>query len=397
MTSTILAAAFCIVKTTIQLASVAIAAIRCRARPLPLPAPDGAPPVTLVRPLCGIDNFGAETLGLSFALDYPHYEVIFCVAKIDDPVAVIVKRLIATHPGTRARLLIGEERVSANPKLNNLVKGWDAALHDWIIIADSNVDMPRDYIQRLLSRWRDDTGVVCSTPIGARPENFWAELECAFLNTLQARWQYVGESLGLGFAQGKSMLFRRALIERGGGIRALGAELAEDAAATKLVRAAGLDVRLVDNPFAQPLGRRSAREIWSRQVRWVRLRRASFPLFFLPEILAGGAFPILAGTYAAARLDFDVAGTVALLVVAWYGPEGLLARAAAWHLSLRLLPALVLRDLLLPVLWVDAWLGDDFIWRGNAMNVHAKNGKESSETSLPSLRAGREAPTRGDQ
>jgi ceramide glucosyltransferase len=397
MTSTILAAAFCIVMTTIQLASVAIAAVRCRARPLPLPAPDGAPPVTLVRPLCGIDNFGAETLGLSFALDYPHYEVIFCVATIDDPVAVIVKRLIATHPGIRARLLIGEERVSANPKLNNLVKGWDAALHDWIIIADSNVAMPRDYIQRLLSRWRDDTGVVCSTPIGARPENFWAELECAFLNTLQARWQYVGESLGLGFAQGKSMLFRRALIERGGGIRALGAELAEDAAATKLVRAAGLDVRLVDNPFAQPLGRRSAREIWSRQVRWVRLRRASFPLFFLPEILAGGAFPILAGTYAAARLDFDVAGTVALLVVAWYGPEALLARAAAWHLSLRLLPALVLRDLLLPVLWVDAWLGDDFIWRGNAMNVHAKNGKESSGTSLPSLRAGREAPTRGDQ
>src|SRR5260221_12512769 len=99
------------------------------------------------------------------------------------------------------------------------------------------------------------------------------------------------------------MLFHRAVIARGGGIRALGAELAEDAAATKLVRAAGLDVRLVDNPFAQPLGRRTAREIWSRQVRWARLRRASFPMLFLPEILSGGAFPILAGAYAAAQLD----------------------------------------------------------------------------------------------
>jgi len=384
MTPTILAAGFCIVLTTIQVASVAIAAIRCRVRPLPLPAPDGAPPVTLVRPLRGVDNFGAETLGSTFALDYPHYEIIFCVADIDDPVADIVNRLIATHPGIGARLLIGEDRVNANPKLNNLVKGWDAALHDWIIIADSNVEMPRDYIQRLLSRWRAGTGVVCSTPIGARPENFWAELECAFLNTLQARWQYVGESLGLGFAQGKSMLFHRAVIARGGGIRALGAELAEDAAATKLVRAAGLDVRLVDNPFAQPLGRRTAREIWSRQVRWARLRRASFPMFFLPEILSGGAFPILAGAYAAAQLDFDVGGTVALLLIAWYGAEVLLARATAWHLSLRLLPALVLRDLLLPVLWIDAWLSDDFVWRGNPMNVHAKVDKESSETSLSS-------------
>jgi ceramide glucosyltransferase len=119
-------------------------------------------------------------------------------------------------------------------------------------------------------------------------------------------------------------------------------------------------------------------------VRWARLRRASFPLFFLPEILSGGALPILAGACAAARLDFDVAGTVALLLVAWYGAEVLLARATAWHLSLRLLPALVLRDLLLPVLWIDAWLSDDFVWRGNAMNVHAKLDKEPSETSLSS-------------
>ncbi len=107
-------------------------------------------------------------------------------------------------------------------------------------------------------------------------------------------------------------------------------------------------------------------------------------LFFLPEILSGGALPILAGAYAAAQLDFDVGGTVGLLLIAWYGAEVLLARATAWHLSLRLLPALVLRDLLLPVLWIDAWLSDDFVWRGNAMNVHAKVDKESSETSLSS-------------
>ena len=50
-------------------------------------------------------------------------------------------------------------------------------------MADSNVLMPRDYIQRLLARWGHNTGVVCSVPIASRPTNFWAELECAFLNT----------------------------------------------------------------------------------------------------------------------------------------------------------------------------------------------------------------------
>ena len=173
--------------------------------------------------------------------------------------------------------------------------------HQWIIIADSNVLMPRDYIQRLFASWRADTGLVASPPIGCRPQGIWAELECAFLNTYQARWQYVVDSFGYGFAQGKTMLWRRADLERAGGIEALGKEVAEDAAATKIVRDAGLKVRLIDRPLAQPLGRRSAAEVWNRQLRWARLRRASFLLYFLPEILSGGVLPMIAVAILAQR------------------------------------------------------------------------------------------------
>jgi ceramide glucosyltransferase len=373
------AAGFCIIMTTVQLVSVAIVAITCRRRTRHLSPPADAPPVTLLRPVCGVDNCADETLGSGFRLDYPDYEIVFCVARADDPVVALVNRLIEAHPHVPTRLLIGDDRISANPKLNNVVKGWAAARHDWIILADSNFLMPRDYIQRLLARWQPDTGLVCSTPIGARPGNFWAELECAFLNTLQARWQYVGAALGFGFAQGKTMLFRRDLVERGGGIGALGDEPAEDAAATKLVRRQGRHVNLVDNPFEQPLGRRSAAEIWSRQLRWAKLRRITFPHFFLPELLTGAALPIVAGAYAASRLGSSVAATIALLLVLWFGAEAVLARVAGWHFSLRMPFALVLRDALLPALWVAAWLSNDFVWRGNAMTLHAAAAEESSE------------------
>ena len=156
------------------------------------------------------------------------------------------------------------------------------AAHDWIILADSNVLMPRDYIQLLFASWRP---IPASSPrrrSAAGRTDFWAELECAFLNTYQARWQYVADALGFGFAQGKTMLWRRADLERAGGIEALAKEVAEDAASTKIVRGAGLKVRLVDRPFAQPLGRRSAAEVWNRQLRWARLRRASFLALFSP-------------------------------------------------------------------------------------------------------------------
>ena len=144
---------------------------------------ESAPGVTIVQPLCGVETFSRDTLRSIFALDYPVYEIVFCLASADDPIAPLVRGAIDANPHRPARLLIGDDRVSANPKLNNVVKGWKAARHDWVIIADSNVLMPSDYIQRLLARWSPDTGIVCSPPIGARPESFAAEIECAFLNT----------------------------------------------------------------------------------------------------------------------------------------------------------------------------------------------------------------------
>jgi ceramide glucosyltransferase len=369
MTTPILAAAtFCIAVTLIQVASLAIAIVRLRQTACG-PLSKFYPPVSLVRPLCGIDNYAADTLRSTFELDYPDCEILFCVATAQDTVLPLVRSLIAENPGARAKLLTGDERVSPNPKLNNVLKGWRAAHHDWIIIADSNVLMPRDYIQHLFASWRADTGLVASPPIGCRPQGFWAEIECAFLNTYQARWQYLVDSFGFGFAQGKTMLWRRADLDRAGGIAALAKEVAEDAAATKIVRDAGLKVRLIDRPLAQPLGRRSAAEVWNRQLRWARLRRASFLLYFLPEIFSGGVLPLVAVAILAHALGLPLVLCIGTFAAFWYGGEMLLAAAAGWHV-----PALyplygLARDLLLPALFVSALNGNDFVWRGNAMQV----------------------------
>jgi ceramide glucosyltransferase len=376
MTGPILAAAtFCATVTTIHVLSIAIAIGRFRqganrvARAGRHAPGSRFPSVSIVRPLCGIDNYAADTLRSTFELDHPHYEILFCVASAQDPVIALVRRLMTENPAVNAKLLIGDERVSANPKLNNVLKGWRAAAHQWIVIADSNVLMPRDYIQRLFASWRGDTGLVASPPVGCRPRGFWAEIECAFLNTYQARWQYLIDSFGRGFAQGKTMLWRRDDLERAGGIGALANEVAEDAAATKIVRGAGLKVRLVDRPFAQPLGRRSAPEVWNRQLRWARLRRASFLIYFLPEIFSGGVLPMIGIAILANAYGAPVALSVAGFGALWYGAEMLLSTAAGWHVA-ALYPLYGLaRDFLLPVLFVSAFSGNDFVWRGNEMQV----------------------------
>jgi ceramide glucosyltransferase len=369
MTISALAAGVAATGLAIQAFTAGLATFRCRRDASRRPPPASAPPVSIVQPLCGVEIFSRETLASIFALDYPDYEVLFCVADPADPIAPLARRAMAANPQIPSRLLIGDDRVSGNPKLNNVVKGWKAASRPWVVIADSNVLMPPDYIQRLLARWRSDTGIVCAPPIGARPESFSAEIECAFLNTYQARWQYAAETLGFGFAQGKTMLWRRDVLEAGGSIEALGAEIAEDAASTKLVHRAGLRAHLVSHPFQQPLGARRWRDVWGRQVRWARLRRATFAPYFAPELLTSSVFTLIAAGLAAPELGVEAPTAVLLAGLLWYGAEAVLARAAGWPLAWSSAPAWIARDALLPWLWIQGWSREQFVWRGNVMSV----------------------------
>lgn len=334
--------------------------------PAPRKAPKMRGSVTVLRPVCGLDPDLHETLATTFADRDGPDEVIFCVADADDPAIPLVQALMAENPGTPTRLLIGEDQISGNPKLNNVAKGWTAASHEWIAIIDSNVALPRNYVQTLFATWRDDTGLVTSPPVGVRPGNFWAALEAAFLNTYQGRLQLAADQLGAGFAQGKVLFWRRDILDAAGGLAALGNQLAEDVAATKVVRAAGLKVRVVPTAFPQPLGQRSAREVWQRQVRWAKVRRAGFPAIFATEIGSGTLPPV------AALAPLIAAGTLPPVVLpaflmVWYGTEWGLAWRMGWPCSARQVVAWVLRDALIPALWLTALAGGGIVWRGNAV------------------------------
>ncbi len=371
-----IAAAFCLAVTFLNLFSLALTAWRCRVRPEPIAdrmkatgLDNSTPPVSIVRPLCGLENFSEQTLRSTFELDYPDYEVLFCVQKKTDPIIPLAEKLLAEQPEGRGKLLIGDDRISPNPKLNNCVKGWQAARHQWVVLADSNVLAPKDYLQQMLVRFRPDVGLVCSPPLGVWPEGVGAWLECAILNSYQARWQFAADALGMGYAQGKSMMWRREIVDRAGGMVALASEIAEDAASTKLVRSAGMKVALVDRPFDQTLGRRDLRAVYRRQTRWARLRRASFAHLYASEVLSTSLPSILAGAYAASEFGFAPWAGAAVVAAAWILPETLVNWRLGWPSAWFSPLVFLLRDLLFPVVWLDGWLGDDFEWMGNSMTV----------------------------
>lgn len=344
----------------LHLASVALYLHRLN-HPRRLPFGIGRPTVTLLRPVCGLDPFDAETLESSFTQDYPDYEVIFCAQDADDPAAPLLRRLMARYPQVPARLMIGFDAVTGNPKLNNLWKGWNAAASDWICTTDANLLLPPDYLSTVVGSWGAGTGLVSSPPRGIRPEGWGGHLECAVLNSNQARLQYASDSLGSGYAQGKTMFFNRALVDRAGGFTALGAYMAEDATATRMTRSLGLEVRLAPLPFAQPIGKRSLRQVWDRQLRWSRVRRDAFPGLFALEFLNGALAPFLLALLAAGPLF-----ALAYLAI-WYLAEAYLIRRAGWPGGWRDLAVLPLRDLMLPALWIATFARRGFEWRGTTM------------------------------
>lgn len=362
----LLAAAFAIIALVAHAAGFLVLARRCRA-PQAAALRSSVEHVTVVRTVCDVGPFEARALRSTFGLSYPNLEILFCAGSAHDPAVPLVQQQIAGHANVPAQLLIGDDPISPNAKLNNMVKGWRAAQGRWVLFADSNLILPPDYVDCVLATWRPGTGAVCAPPVGSDAKGVCAELECAFLNGYQARWQYAADAIGFGFAQGKTMLLQRDMLEGAGGISALGRELAEDAALTKVVRAKGLAVRLAKPRFLQPIGHRTWRQMMDRQTRWAQLRRAAFPKFYALEIFSGMAAPLIAAMIAAAKTGLPPMEIGAVFVATWLGLELLFTWAVGWHLSWLSPVAWLSREALLPVVWVRGWLRRSYEWGGRTV------------------------------
>lgn len=371
MTLTVLAVFALISAFTFHVGTALLAARRLSSIQLGVVRSGGrAPHVCVIIPVAHLEDVTPRALASAFSISYPSFELIFCVPDEFHPAGSLVADLMDSFPQVTARLLTGRENVTFNPKIDNLEKGWKVTEgRDWLIIADSNVLMPPDFIDRLFSAWRDDTALTCSPPIGSDPETFWGELECAFLNTYQGRVQLASDTLGFGYAHGKAMLFKRELLDPVHGLDTLKFEIAEDSAATKLVRSKGKRVRLVDKPFQQPVTGRTWFDVWHRHLRWAQLRRSSFPAVYCLEPLTTSFVPAIAAGVLAHDLGGSVAAGVLMSLAFWNAVEVWLARVAGWPVKLGFVPANIFRDAMICAIWFVAWFRTRYQWRDNRVNM----------------------------
>ena len=323
-----------------------------------------APPVSILKPVRGLDEGAYESFASFCEQDYDEFEIIFGVADPADPAVPVIEQLRADYPDVDIRLVFSDT-FGSNRKASLLHHIAQAARNPILVISDSDMRVTPDYLSRVVAPLADgEVGLVTCTYRGDQALSLPAKLEALYMGvTFLPSALLAGRFLGLPFALGASVAVRKADLERIGGFAAIADYLADDYQLGARVYGLGLKVRLSDYVMASVIGSSTFKEEWQREVRWARCNRVSRPLEY-PGIL----------------LLFTTPLAMALVVLTGFAPS---AKEALWvSLVLRWLVAysisgitedktsrqclalLPVRDFLSFLVWLAGAVGKRVVWRG---------------------------------
>ncbi|KAG5518714.1 hypothetical protein PMAC_002683 [Pneumocystis sp. 'macacae'] len=268
---------------------------------------DPLPGVSILRPLKGLDPRMYDCLESAFLQKYPKFEIIMSIADETDPAVNVAKELIAKYPYVDAKIIIGDERIGQNPKINNLVRSERVAKYDILWILDSNIWILEGCIERSIkSLMLPGIQLVHHLPlcIASSPQSsLGSRLDEMFLSTFHARMYSAINRIAITpCVIGKSNLFRRAFLfsRAPKGLKEFSNYIAEDHLIATTLWTSGEKSHFMATEYVwQPVESISISDYIARRVRWIRLRKyfVTMPTLLEPfteSILSGflGAWSI---------------------------------------------------------------------------------------------------------
>ena len=338
------------------------------------------PPLTLVVPVKALDSGFQRAQESLLTQAYPEAEVLVSAAEEDSPALAAIRDILARSTRFPARILRSTGHFAASPKLNNLVAPFREARHDTIFMKDSNTILAPGDLEAAVRHLTPDTGLVVAVPVALGARNFAARIEESIMNGAHARVLTVASLLGLEVGVGKFMLFRRSDLDRAGGIPALASTVGEDNAMGKALARLGLKTVFSHYVVRQELGSRRFADVYERQMRWAVIRRDEERLAFVLELF-NFAFPAaIAAGLAAPLVGLTALPAAAATIVGWLAAETLLLFTKQWGVSLLSPVAFLCREIMLPCIWLNAWLTNRVVW---AQGTYVA--KSSSDPSPPPM------------
>jgi len=336
---------------------------------------DFHPPVSILKPICGLDSDAYESLTSFCQQDYPKYQIIFAVLESEDPSIEVVQKIIHYFPDLDIQLVVSDRTLGTNLKVSNLANAVTEAKHDILLIADSDIRVGRDYLRRVIQPLQDsDVGVV-TCPYRSLAQGWVTTLEAIGTATEFHAGVLVSNQLeGIKFALGSTIVIRKEVLEAIGGFPVIADYLADDFQLGYLPAQAGYKVVLSEYVVEHVLATSTLPDSIKRQIRWARCIRVSRPWGYLGLIFTHG-------TTASLLVLIATGGSIlgwAVLGITW-----ITRLAMAWIVGVKILKdslakkffwLVPLRDLISFTFWCYSFVGNTIEWRGRRLTL-TKGGK----------------------
>ena len=325
---------------------------------------DFAPPISILKPVRGLDPEAYENYASFCRQDYPNYELIFCVGDFNDPAVPVLQKLMRDFPERQIRLLFGSGRSAINDKVAKLVRMVNEAENEFLVISDSDVRVEPNYLRTVVAPLRDSkVGCVTCFYVSIHDETLAQHLQSIGMYSDFYPGILVAQQLdGIKFTLGPTIVTTRAHLAAFGGYEAIENKPADDLLVGRLIAQQGLKVELLPYAVQTVPDYDSPRALFSKRLRWMTVMRHMRPwghvgLAFtqgLPWCLAVAmTHPAGIGlAYFGAYLGFRVAMT--WLVGVWG-----LHQSGLW----KKMPLIVVWDATAFVIWLLTFGRNSIRWR----------------------------------
>jgi ceramide glucosyltransferase len=331
------------------------------------------PPITILKPLRGLDDNLFDNLSSFCTQDYPEYEILFCLQDYNDPAYKVAKKVQDKYPDRDISLIVEKCNLGLNPKVNNLLPAYRRARHPYVLISDSNVMVDGKYLQEIASHTQDPSvGLVSNVIRGVGGRSIGALFENLHLNSfIIGSVSFLDRFLGMPCVIGKSMLMKKADLESLGGLNAFKDILAEDFVIGREMQRSGKKVALSSHLINNVNEYWGIKRFLNRHTRWGKLRWKIGGTKYFSELLANPVFiaslPVIVSPSRQTLSFVAIIGLVKILDDALIG-RTIHAQSLAIGipqpspLTYFLVP---LKDFIIGILWFVPLLSSTVIWRGN--------------------------------
>ncbi len=335
-------------------------------------AEDFTPPVTLLKPVRGDDPEAFSAFESHCRQDYPEYELIFGVWDPADPAIAAVERLRQQFPQRAIRLVMCPQALGANRKLSNLVQMLPHARFPYLLVNDSDIRVPPDYLRKVMAPLAyPEVGMVTALYRGAPSSTLGSRLESLGISTDFIAGVLAARLLegGVHFALGSTMALRAEVLTRIGGFEPLLDYLADDYELGKRTADAGLRVEIADTIVDTHLPAYSWSGFLEHQMRWWRGIRDSRAAGYLGLALTFGLPWAILALLAAGGARWAWLLLLAALLTRYAMAECVARTVLDDHQYRRLRALVPWRDLVALGIWLAGFAGHSVTWRGERFRL----------------------------